>query len=222
LSMDIREKVMKAISAECRAVGRSEVRRRSATAVRWAKRVETTGDVAPMKMGGDRRSQRIEAHAHSSSRTLEAQPDVTIMELREKIRERHGVASAMERCGVPGATRDHAQEEDRPRVASRRDRMSPRPRSVVRGTARSRSVEARVSRRDGVSTKHGAPFGWLRAAGRCRMSVPFGHWRARRSSRRCVGSHRRADDDRRALDGAAFLAYVEQVLAPTLSAGETC
>ena len=30
-----------------------------ATAVRWTKRVETAGEVAPLKMGGDRRSQRM-------------------------------------------------------------------------------------------------------------------------------------------------------------------
>ena len=92
LSMDIREKVMKAIASgmSCRqAAARFYIG--PATAVRWAKRVETKGDVAPMKMGGDRRSQRIEAHADFILAQIEAQPDLTILELREKIRERHGV-----------------------------------------------------------------------------------------------------------------------------------
>ena len=83
LSMDIREKVMKAITGgmSCRqAAARFYIG--PATAVRWAKRVETTGDVAPMKMGGDRRSRRIEAHADFILGQIEAQPDVTIMELR--------------------------------------------------------------------------------------------------------------------------------------------
>ena len=92
LSMDIREKVMKAIASgmSCRqAAARFYIG--PATVVRWAKRVETKGDVAPMKMGGDRRSQRIEAHADFILAQIEAQPDLTILELREKIRERHGV-----------------------------------------------------------------------------------------------------------------------------------
>ena len=42
-------------------------------------------------MGGDRRSRRIEAHAEFILAQLEEQPDLTILELREKIRERHGV-----------------------------------------------------------------------------------------------------------------------------------
>jgi len=42
-------------------------------------------------MGGDRRSQRIEAHADFILAQIEKKPDMTIMELREKIRERHGL-----------------------------------------------------------------------------------------------------------------------------------
>ena len=93
LSMDIRKKVMKAIEggmSRRRAAARFDIG--PATAVRWAKRVETTGKVAPLKMGGDHRSQRIEAHADFILGQLEEKPDLTIMELREKIRERHGLS----------------------------------------------------------------------------------------------------------------------------------
>ena len=92
LSMDIREKVMKAVAggmSRRQAAARFDIG--PATAVRWAKRVETTGEVAPLKIGGDRRSQRIEAHADFILAQIEKKPDMTIMELREKIRERHGV-----------------------------------------------------------------------------------------------------------------------------------
>lgn len=64
LSMDFREKVMKAIrggTSRRQAAARFDIG--PATAVRWAKRVEITGEVGPAKMSGDRRSQRIEAHA---------------------------------------------------------------------------------------------------------------------------------------------------------------
>ncbi len=62
LSMDIREKVMRAVEG---GMSRRQAASRfdfgPATAIRWAKRVEITGEVAPLKMGGDRRSRRIEA-----------------------------------------------------------------------------------------------------------------------------------------------------------------
>jgi transposase len=65
-------------------------------------------------------------------------------------------------------------------------------------------------------------FGWAPQGERCRMSVPFGHWQTKtliaalRYDR--IDAPMTIDG---ALDGAAFLAYVEQVLAPTLCAGET-
>jgi len=61
-------------------------------------------------------------------------------------------------------------------------------------------------------------FGWARRGERCRMSVPFGHWKTK-----TLVAALRWDriDAPMTIDGASFLAYVEQVLAPTLSAGET-
>jgi Transposase len=146
LSMDIREKVMKAIAggmSRRQAATRFDIG--PATAVRWAKRVETSGSVAPSKMGVDRRSQRIEAHSDFIRAQIKEQPDLAIMELREKIqgapRRRlrlwNGVA-------VSGAAQDHAQEEDGPCVRAGKRGCRRRPRGVVRGTARSRSLEARV------------------------------------------------------------------------------
>jgi transposase len=65
-------------------------------------------------------------------------------------------------------------------------------------------------------------FGWVPQGERRRASIPFGHWKtttliaALRFDR--IDAPMTIDG---ALDGEAFLAYVEQVLAPTLSAGET-
>src|SRR3974377_2009218 len=76
LVKDIREKVVKAIKggmSRRQAAARFDVG--PATAVRWAKRVETTGDVEPMKLGGDRRSPRIEAHAEVILKEIKTKPD---------------------------------------------------------------------------------------------------------------------------------------------------
>jgi transposase len=130
LSRDIREKVVKAIASGMsrrQAAARFDVG--PATAVRWAKRVETTGEVAPFKMGGDRRSQRIEAHGEFILAQIKAKPDMTIMELREKITERHGLGFgygtvwrffARHRITRKKKT-GHASEQDREDVAAARE-----------------------------------------------------------------------------------------------------
>ena len=130
LSMDIREKVMKAIvggMSRRQAAARFDIG--PATAVRWAKRVETSGSIAPSKMGGDRRSQRIEAHADFIRAQIEEQPDLTIMELREKIRERHGVGFGygtvwrfLARHNITRKKKTgHASEQERQDVAEARE-----------------------------------------------------------------------------------------------------
>jgi len=73
-----------------------------------------------------------------------------------------------------------------------------------------------------ISTSMARRFGWAPRGERCRASIPFGHWK----TTTFVAGLRvdRIDAPMTiegALDGEAFLAYVEQVLAPTLSKGET-
>ncbi len=91
--MDLREKVMKAIRggmSRRQAAARFDIG--PATDVCWAKRVEITGDIGPAKMDGDHRSQRIEAHADFILAQIEEKPDMTIMELSDKVRRRCGLA----------------------------------------------------------------------------------------------------------------------------------
>jgi transposase len=223
LSMDIRKKVIKAIAggmSRRQAAARFDIG--PATAVRWAKRVEISGSVAPSRMGGDRRSRRIEAHAEFILAQLEEQPDLTILELREKIREHHGVgfghATVWRFLARHKITRKkktgHASEQEREDVAEAREAwfegqldLDPSKLVFLDETA--------------VSTNMARRFGWAPRGERCRMSVPFG-WK----TKTLVAALRwdRIDAPMTidsALDGASFLAYVEQILAPTLSAGET-
>ncbi len=74
----------------------------------------------------------------------------------------------------------------------------------------------------GASTKMARLRGRARRGERCRAAVPHGHWK----TTTFVGALRlRGMTAPMVLDGPmngpAFLAYVEQVLAPTLAAGET-
>jgi len=73
----------------------------------------------------------------------------------------------------------------------------------------------------GASTKMARLYGRARRGERCRAPIPHGHWK----TTTFVGALRRTGltapmvlDG--AMHGAAFLAYVEQVLVPTLSPGD--
>jgi|APFre7841882630_1041343.scaffolds.fasta_scaffold56658_1 transposase len=224
MSKDIREKVVKAIKggmSRRQAAARFDVG--PATAVRWAKRVETTGDVAPMKMGGDRRSQRIEAHAGFILKEIKTKPDTTIMELRDKLRERHGLSFGygtvwrfLARHKITRKKKTgHASEQEREDVEASREAwfegqldLDPKKLVFIDETS--------------ISTSMARRFGWAPRGERCRAPIPFGHWK----TTTFVAGLRvdRIDAPMTiegALDGEAFLAYVEQVLAPTLSKGET-
>ena len=54
------------------------------------------GDIRPKRQGGDRHSQRIDAHAELILSALAAKSDITLAELRERLKER-GVAVAIGR-----------------------------------------------------------------------------------------------------------------------------
>ena len=80
-------------------------------------------------MGGDRRSRRIEAHADFILAQIEVRPDLTILELREKIRERHGVGFGygtvwrfLARHSITRKKKTgHASEQERQDVAEARE-----------------------------------------------------------------------------------------------------
>ena len=92
LSVDLRQRVVGAIAGglSCRA----EAQRfgvSASSAIRWERR---EGDVTPKRQGGDRHSQRIEAHAELILTAVAAKSDMTLAELREHLRER-GVVVAI-------------------------------------------------------------------------------------------------------------------------------
>ena len=68
LSDDLRKRVVEAVIEG--GLSRNAAARRFevsiASAVRWVKRYETTGEISPAPSGGDRRSRRIEAHRGAS------------------------------------------------------------------------------------------------------------------------------------------------------------
>ena len=56
-----------------------------ASAVRWVARFQTKGEISPAPTGGDRRSGRIEAHRDYLLGLIRRQPDVTLVEIQNRL-----------------------------------------------------------------------------------------------------------------------------------------
>ena len=87
LSMDLRLRVVAAIGGgmSCRQAAR-RFGVSAASAIRWWQLERRQGSCAPQKLGGDRRSGRIEAHAAFILDAIADEPDITLSELADKLR----------------------------------------------------------------------------------------------------------------------------------------
>jgi transposase len=136
LSVDLRSRVIAAVEGglSCRAAA-SQFQIGTATAVRWVSVFRKTGALGPMPKGGDTRSHRIEAHRTVIFAVIEAQKDITLVELSELLRRDHGASFApstlwrfLERHAISFKKNGARQRARAPR------RRSPAP-SVVRISA---------------------------------------------------------------------------------------
>ncbi len=87
LSDDLRKRVVGAVldgglsrNAAARRFGVS-----IASAVRWVARFEAKGEISPAPRGGDRRSGRIEAHRDYLLGLVRRRPDMTLLEIQERL-----------------------------------------------------------------------------------------------------------------------------------------
>lgn len=96
LSEDLRVRVIRAVeggmsrNAAARHFGVS-----IASAVRWMDEYLRTGRTAPKPRGGDRRSGRIEAQADFLMTAIEETPDITLVELRDRLVDERGETFAI-------------------------------------------------------------------------------------------------------------------------------
>ena len=97
VSDDLRERVVEAVVlgglSRNQAAARFKVS--VASAVRWVKRFKTTGEISPAPCGGDRRSGRIEAHHDYLLGLIRRSPDLTLLEIQERL-----IANCGERFAV--------------------------------------------------------------------------------------------------------------------------
>lgn len=89
LSVDLRERVVAAaVSGMPHRVVAERFGVSAASVSRWRSLARETGSIAPKALGGDRRSQHIEAQAALVRAVLDETPDMTIEELRHELGER--------------------------------------------------------------------------------------------------------------------------------------
>ncbi|MEX2629052.1 MAG: IS630 family transposase [Tistlia sp.] len=223
LSMDIRERLVRAVDG---GMSRRSAARRfgvsASTAIKWVEQWQRRGTVEPRPQGCDRRSQHLETHAEEILCLIEQTPDVTLAEIAAHLDEIHGIRPAqssvwrlLDRHGQSFKKKTaHASEQQRADVLRRRrawfelqPELDPERLVFIDET--------------GASTKMARRYGRSRRGQRCRAPVPHGHWK----TTTFVGALRLGGMTApMVLDGAmhgpAFLAYVEQVLGPTLSPGD--
>jgi transposase len=145
VSDDLRERVIGAVVLDGLSRNQAAARFKVsiASAVRWVKRFQTTGEISPAPSGGDRRSGRIEAHRDYLLGLIRRSPDLTLLEIKERL-----IANCGERFAVSVLWRffDRHEITFKKNGACRGAATRRRPKStpgMVRGAARSRSDETR-------------------------------------------------------------------------------
>ena len=92
LSIDIRERLISAVDGGMSRRGAAERFGIAASAaIKWVDQWRRTGDVRPRPQGGDKRSQRMEAHAEEILALIEETPDITLGESALSLDETHGL-----------------------------------------------------------------------------------------------------------------------------------
>ncbi|MGJ0507026.1 MAG: IS630 transposase-related protein [Methylocystis sp.] len=86
LSDDLRKRVVEAVVVD--GLSRNKAAKlfkvSIASAVRWVKHFEITGDISPLPCGGDRRSGRIEVHHDYLRGLIRRAPDIALLEIQER------------------------------------------------------------------------------------------------------------------------------------------
>ena len=222
LSDDLRRRVVTAVDD---GMSRREAARRfgiaPSTAIKWVWAWCLTGSCRPRPQGGDNCSHRIEAQAAAVLALVEETPDMTLAEIATHLEGEHGLRVSQStvwrffhRRGITFKKTAHASEQQRPDVLRRRrawfeaqPALDPDKLVFVDETVAS----TKMARRSGRALR----------GHRCRAPVPHGHWK----TTTFVGALRLSGMTAPmvldgAMHGAAFLAYVDKVLVPTLEPGD--
>ena len=128
LSLDLRRRVIAAIKAgvSCRAAA-ARFGIAPSAAVKWRRLWLETGSVAPRAQGGDTRSGRIEALGPAILAMVEETPDITLVEIAERLEQEGGERFAPSTVHRYFRRHGWSFKKSPPTPASRTVRTSPRP-----------------------------------------------------------------------------------------------
>ncbi|QPC91601.1 IS630 family transposase [Mesorhizobium sp. INR15] len=219
LSEDLRARVVAAVDGGLsRRAAAARFGVAAASAVRWVREWRASGSTCAKPQGGDRRSHRVEAYRDILLAAIERRVDITLVELAELLRQEHGASFAtstiwrfLDRHSMTFSKKTaHASEQERPDVAARRNAwfdaqpdLDPEHLVFIDET--------------GASTKMARLRGRTKRGMRCRSPIPHGHWKTTTftGALRLTGMTAPMVLDG-PMTGEWFVAYVEQVLVPTL------
>ncbi len=224
LSDDLRERVVGAVVEG--GMSRNAAAKRFgvsiASAVRWVARFKAKGEISPAPTGGDRRSGRIEAHRNYLLGLIRRQPDMTLLEIQERL-----IANCGERFSSSVIWRFFDRHEI---TFKKRPRM---PRSSGAPDVQKQRWDWFAGQLDLDPTKlvfideTWASTNMARKRGRCRRgrrlraAIPHGHYKTITllAGLRLSGLVAQKAFDR-PINAASFEEWVEKYLVPTLSKGD--
>jgi transposase len=222
ISVDLRTRVIAAVEG---GLSRRAAAKRFvvavASAVRWVRVWRESGATLAKPQGGDKRSQRIEAYRDVILGTIASQVDMTLVELSEMLRSEHDAVFApstiwrsLDRHATTLKKTAHASEQERPDVVARR-------RAWFRAQPDLDPERLVFINETGATTKMARLRGRAKRGLRCRSSIPHGHWKTTTfaGALRLTGMTAPMVLDG-SMKGEWFVAYAQQVLAPTLRAGD--
>jgi transposase len=221
-SQDLRDRVIDATQAGTsarQAATRFEIG--ASTAIKWLERVRGTGERSARRQGRKRGS-KLDAHRDYLLAVIEAAPDTTIEELQKRLVQDQGMWAGtgtiwtfLDRCGLTFKKKSaHAAEQARPDILQQREdwfegQLDLEPERLV-------FVDESFA-----STDMARVYGRARRGQRLRAAIPHGHWK---KTTLVAGLRLSGMTAAQLLDGSingeAFLAYVRDVLVPTLSPGD--
>jgi transposase len=224
LSDDLRQRVVDAVVSE--GSSRHAAARRFdvsiASAVRWVKQFLATGELSAKPAGGDRRSGRIEAHRAYLLGLIRRSPDITLLEIQQRLIANCGERFAVsvlwrffDRHGLTFKKKSaHAAEQQRADVLEKR-------RAWFAGQIDLDPGRLVFIDETAASTNMARKGGRCRRGRRLRMGVPHGHYKTVTlvAGLRLRGVTAAKVYDR-PINAALFEEWVRDCLVPTLKRGD--